>query len=1276
MSLSSFSTQSLKTLKKSKTAKLDYIKEQNIEIPKLKEIGNYKLGQEIGSGAFGKVILGKHIPTEEKVAIKILDKYILNQTPDDYQLVKQELSILKIVKHKNIVQLYEILETPRHIFIVMEYCEGGDIMNYILTRERLSENESLKFFHQLINALYYLHSQNIAHRDIKIDNLLLDSNYDLKLIDFGLSTKYSDDELLNQPCGTIVYAAPEVLNYKDYHGMLADVWSCGIVLYGMLSGFLPFGDSDDEINKKKVLEGKIRMPKFFSDGAKSLLRHMLDINPLTRYTLDDIMEHPWFNKNKFNITPGIIVGINSIPIDKKILDLCVTYNLDRNKVENSVVNNKFNNESAVYYLLVQKMKKMGKDSVSDLCSQKYIEYMINEGNQFLNFSINNNYSKDKDNLNEQNKQNQIIIERKRNKVLNGFRNNYNSLNIDNDNKYSNSNLGGISESKKRNKKLINIENNFKDNTINPNEGKETIETARNNISHRIKLPGTILKKNLIKNKEENDYFFKDVMNQNSLETDRIITKGRLIKSKKLTLIGKDKDNKKQNKLYIRNKNIPLDKYLNNKYYKTIENNKNKENCGKQDKNIIKNNIINNSKNIKNSLALNSTESDNYISTHNNTCSQISHISYVQNNNKRKIFQKSGKCLKNYYGENNKNETQNLTQRQNYENTYLITNDNNNSYISKSKIINPLINIPRLNFNIKNNIKRPFKNIDNKRNITMNQNDNNNNFTKNKNNSISKMDKIEEKRDLIKTERNNNSSNKKILINLYYKYSNPSKISQNLQQKSNKESNLESNRNHNSTERRRIILEKTPNNEKLNKTSIMNIIDDFNLQSQVSGPIKKNFIISTKPNNKIKNYQNFNSVSPFDQFEKKTSGNNINRQSIKKIYNLKKNININLMDPKNVNEKLYKKNNNIKNKSKTNKNIINISNKIIQTNINKFKKSNNTITGNEINLNKNDSNSKCNTSRINVALAKKKIRKRNINRLIFNTKLNKILGGSFLNNVNEKPIQTTVFPSDRHNNKSSHSKIKLNSMTKVSNNSKNNPKRKINTESSVEVYRKKSPFQIRDLSDSPQYKILNEKTRKNKIPWKIKRKGIDNKLESINIFDEAIKNFEKNKNNFFKNKNYFKKINMNEQKIKINKNKSLNKKYKNILNHKLNKKFELNSINKNYNNSYIISENTLTNANKINNLTSNHQKFFLNINDYIANPHKDKKTTKNIKFRNINITNKTNKKLFTKYNNESYLTLNNTTNKKYIKINEFPRKQFFANPVESRNINIFINEYKF
>ena len=247
MSLSAFSLASLRTQKRAKSMRLHNIPEIEIDTSLIKQIGNYRFGEEIGSGAFGKVILGLHIITGEKVAIKILDKLILSQTPEDYELVRQELNILRIVKHKYIVQLYEILETPQHIFIIMEYCEGQDIMDYILTRNRLSENESLKYFQQLINALFYLHGQNITHRDIKIDNLLLDRNLDLKLIDFGLSTKYRDDKLLNQPCGTVVYAAPEVLDCREYHGMLADVWSSGIVLFGMLSGFLPFGDPDDEI---------------------------------------------------------------------------------------------------------------------------------------------------------------------------------------------------------------------------------------------------------------------------------------------------------------------------------------------------------------------------------------------------------------------------------------------------------------------------------------------------------------------------------------------------------------------------------------------------------------------------------------------------------------------------------------------------------------------------------------------------------------------------------------------------------------------------------------------------------------------------------------------------------------------------------------------------------------------------------------------------------------------------------------------------------------------
>ena len=225
---------------------MTFLPQSYIDTDIIKQIGNYKLGIELGSGAFGKVVLGKHIITGETVAIKILDKKILNKTPEDYDLVKKEMSILKLVKHKYIIQLYEILQTEKYIFIVMEYCEGKDFMDYIISKNNLPESEALKYFQQLINALFYLHSQNIAHRDIKIDNILLDHNKNLKLIDFGLSTKYQENKLLDQPCGTIVYSAPEVLEGKLYHGMLADIWSSGIVLYGMLCGYLPFSEENDK----------------------------------------------------------------------------------------------------------------------------------------------------------------------------------------------------------------------------------------------------------------------------------------------------------------------------------------------------------------------------------------------------------------------------------------------------------------------------------------------------------------------------------------------------------------------------------------------------------------------------------------------------------------------------------------------------------------------------------------------------------------------------------------------------------------------------------------------------------------------------------------------------------------------------------------------------------------------------------------------------------------------------------------------------------------------
>ena len=198
------------------------------------QIGDYILDKEIGSGGFGKVLEGIHIPTGEKVAIKILDKKKLNSDPLNLKRVFFEISILKNIRHKNIIKLYEVMETPQKIYLIMEYCQGGELFNYIINKKHLTEIQSCKFFHEIIDALEYLHVQNIVHRDIKPQNILLDTlnnELTIKIIDFGISNIYSLDNLLESSCGTASYAPPEMHKGDKYFGLLTDIWSAGVVLY-------------------------------------------------------------------------------------------------------------------------------------------------------------------------------------------------------------------------------------------------------------------------------------------------------------------------------------------------------------------------------------------------------------------------------------------------------------------------------------------------------------------------------------------------------------------------------------------------------------------------------------------------------------------------------------------------------------------------------------------------------------------------------------------------------------------------------------------------------------------------------------------------------------------------------------------------------------------------------------------------------------------------------------------------------------------------------------
>ena len=256
----------------------------------------YKIHGILGKGTFSIVKLGIDKATGEKVAIKILNKKkIVNQS--DVERVEREINILKNINHINLIKINKIKEDAENYYLIMEYCESGELFNYILKKIRLDESESAYYYYQLINGLDYIHSKNIVHRDLKPENLLLYNKNILKIIDFGLSN-YSNDELLSTPCGSPCYASPEMISGKKYDGNLIDIWATGIILFAMLCGFLPFEGQTNEILYKNIVICKVDYPKFLSDISIDLLKQILVPDPEKRIQLSEIKEHPFYSKGK------------------------------------------------------------------------------------------------------------------------------------------------------------------------------------------------------------------------------------------------------------------------------------------------------------------------------------------------------------------------------------------------------------------------------------------------------------------------------------------------------------------------------------------------------------------------------------------------------------------------------------------------------------------------------------------------------------------------------------------------------------------------------------------------------------------------------------------------------------------------------------------------------------------------------------------------------------------------------------------------------------------
>ncbi|KAG2221230.1 hypothetical protein INT45_013941 [Circinella minor] len=258
-------------------------------------LGQYTIIKTIGTGSFGKVKLAVHGITGQKVALKIINRRTI-ASMDLGGRVKREIQYLKLLRHPHIIKLYEVISTPTDIIMVIEYA-GGELFNYIVEKGKMSEDDARRFFQQIICAVEYCHRHKIVHRDLKPENLLLDANNNVKIADFGLSNIMTDGDFLRTSCGSPNYAAPEVISGRLYAGPEVDVWSCGVILYVMLCGRLPFDDEYIPTLFKKINGGIYTMPSFLSPETKYLLTSMLVVDPLKRITIQEIRQNPWFNKN-------------------------------------------------------------------------------------------------------------------------------------------------------------------------------------------------------------------------------------------------------------------------------------------------------------------------------------------------------------------------------------------------------------------------------------------------------------------------------------------------------------------------------------------------------------------------------------------------------------------------------------------------------------------------------------------------------------------------------------------------------------------------------------------------------------------------------------------------------------------------------------------------------------------------------------------------------------------------------------------------------------------
>uniref|UniRef100_A0A3Q3LTP6 Serine/threonine-protein kinase BRSK2-like n=1 Tax=Mastacembelus armatus TaxID=205130 RepID=A0A3Q3LTP6_9TELE len=328
-------------------------------------VGPYRLEKTLGKGQTGLVKLGIHCITGQKVAIKIVNREKLSESV--LMKVEREIAILKLIEHPHVLKLYDVYENNKYLYLVLEHVSGGELFDYLVKKGRLTPKEARKFFRQIISALDFCHSHSICHRDLKPENLLLDEKNNIRIADFGMASLQVGDSLLETSCGSPHYACPEVIRGEKYDGRRADVWSCGVILFALLVGALPFDHDNLRQLLEKVKSGVFHMPHFIPPDCQSLLKGMIEVNPEKRLTLEAIQKHTWYlggrNEPCPEQPPPRRVCVRRIlsltELDPDVLDSMHSLGCfrDRVKLTRDLQCEEENQEKMIYYLLLDRKER-------------------------------------------------------------------------------------------------------------------------------------------------------------------------------------------------------------------------------------------------------------------------------------------------------------------------------------------------------------------------------------------------------------------------------------------------------------------------------------------------------------------------------------------------------------------------------------------------------------------------------------------------------------------------------------------------------------------------------------------------------------------------------------------------------------------------------------------------------------------------------------------------------------------------------------------------------